>query len=346
MKEQLAALITVLLLLCLFSPALAGQSPALHVDGNLLKTDKGAAVRLQGVNVAGMEWSNNGEGRTLQSVRIAIEDWHANAIRLPLAQDRWFGFAQGQTDGGASYRALVDSVVNYASGKGCYVIIDLHWSDMGKWGKNIGQHKMPDENSALFWKDAAKRFANNSAVIFDIYNEPHDVTWETWKNGGVVTEKNDKGDETYRSPGMQKLVDTVRETGARNVIAAGGLDWAFDLIGVINGYALTDPKGSGIIYSTHIYPWKGGIERWDSKVTVAAGKYPILIGEVGCQPDPKQEDPAIWAPKVLAYIEKHRFNWTAWCFHPSASPCMLKDWSYAPTLYWGRPVKQALTGNQ
>lgn len=318
----------------------AAEPRTLHVQGNLLKTTRGQTIRLQGVNVAGMEWSNNGEGRILQSVKVAIEQWHSNAIRLPLSQDRWFGRAEGQKDDGADYRALVDSIVTYISGKNSYVILDLHWNNAGDWGKHIGQHRMPDAHSVEFWADVAKRYANRPAVLFDLYNEPHDISWDVWKNGGSVSETN-KGEKlSYQSPGMQKLIDTVRAAGAKNVVVIGGNDWAFDLSGLKN-YALSDAKGNGIVYATHIYPWKNDT-RWDTCITAVADKYPILVGEVGCQPDPKQEEPKTWVPKVLAYIGKHQFNWTAWCFHPKASPCILADWNFTPTPYWGEFVKNAL----
>ena len=36
--------------------------------------------------------------------------------------------------------------------------------------------------------------------------------------------------------------------------------------------------GRGIVYSSHIYPWKF---QWDKYVLAAAGKHPLFIGEVG-----------------------------------------------------------------
>ena len=328
------------------SPAVAAP-PALHVVGNRLVTAQGRMVRLQGVNVPSLEWSDGGD-HLLQSVAAATDGWHANAIRLPVSQDRWFGQSPSQSDDGTAYRNLVDQVVRAASARGAYVILDLHWSDGGAWGRAMSQHEMPDLNSAFFWQSAAKRYANDPAVLFDLYNEPRDVSWDVWKSGGVVTEKDDKGVETtYKSPGMQKLVAIIRAEGAKNVIVAGGLDWAYDLSGIAHGYALADPTGSGVMYATHIYPWKGSThDNWDPHVTIIADKYPILVGEVGCEPDPKQEDPNVWAPKILAYISAHHLNWTAWCFHPSASPRLLTDWNYTPTSYWGAYVKAALAGGK
>ena len=60
-------------------------------------------------------------------------------------------------------------VVDEAAGHGAYVILDLHWSDAGEWGKQIGQHVMPDPNSVPFWRDVATAYKNAPAVLFDLY---------------------------------------------------------------------------------------------------------------------------------------------------------------------------------
>lgn len=331
-----------------FAPSVLAAPPQLHIAGTQIRDNQGQVVRLQGVNVPSMEWTNTGDN-VLRSVRVAADLWHANLIRLPLCQDRWFGQAAGQTDGGATYRMLVDDVVQTLSSRNKYVLLDLHWSDGDQWGQHIGQHSMPDDHSTAFWKDVAARYANNPAVLFDLYNEPRDVSWDVWQNGGEVVEQNQNPRQglrlTYHSPGMQGLLDTVRQAGAKNVVVAGGLDWAYDLSGILNGHALADPNGHGVMYATHIYPWK---KDWDVHVTPAARRYAVYVGEVGCAPsrpdDPawKKVDPYTWAPKVLAYINQHQLSWTAWSFHPSAGPCLISDWNYTPTPYWGKFVKAAL----
>jgi hypothetical protein len=73
-----------------------GQSPSyavppeLHVFGNHLVDKYGKFVRLQGANIPSLEWSSTGE-HVSQSIDVAINDWHATIIRIPLSLDRWFG---------------------------------------------------------------------------------------------------------------------------------------------------------------------------------------------------------------------------------------------------------------
>ena len=235
----------------------------LKVAGTHVVNVRGERVRLRGVNAASLEWTSDGEGHILETV----EDGHRRLARQPRppAAGARSMVRQGaeQTDEGKAYRALVAKVVDLCASRGCYIVLDLHWSDAGEWGKQIGQHVMPDRNSAVFWKDVAAAYKDHPAVIFDLYNEPHDVSWDVWLKGGKVTEKDRRaGTETsFEAVGMQALLDAVRSTGAKNVVIAGGLDWSYDLSGILDGRRLSDPLGNGVIYANHAYPFKGDTRR-------------------------------------------------------------------------------------
>ncbi len=283
----------------------------------------------------------------LESIGVAIKEWKVNCIRLPIRENFWTGHGPYQNDGGMHYRQLVDDAVNACAGNGVYIVIDLH------------DFRAPTEVHADFWKDVAKRYKDHPAVLFELFNEPHDLTWEVWRNGGTVTDKKKAKDvaaenkeqlTTFTTIGMQKLVAVVRGEGAKNIVIAGGLDWSYDLSGVLNGFALDDLDGHGVVYSSHVYPWKSG---WKGKFVEVAEKYPLFLGEVGADtqkmdfiPANRQEDPATWVPDMLGLIQKHKLNWTAWNFHPKSTPRVILDWDYTPTPFWGAFVKKALAGEQ
>jgi endoglucanase len=322
----------------------------LHVKGNLVLDKDNKEVVLQGVNVDSLEYMVLGD-HIMKTAIVAVDDWKSKIIRLPVKDDFWYGKGPGQKDGGTAYRELVDNVITLITNRGSYVMLDLH------------RFRAPSNAHLKFWKEAAAKYKNHPGVIFDLFNEPHGISWEIWRNGGFVEDKNTPADEdAFLSPeekalnakgfhtvGMQKLVEAVRETGAKNIVVCGGLDWSYDLSG-IKDFALEDKTGNGIIYTTHIYPWKF---QWKEKVLCIADKYPILVGEVGADikkmdfiPESAQEDPYTWCPDVLGFMQKNKLHWTAWCFHPSSSPRMILDWSYTPTPFWGAFVKRALAGEQ
>ncbi len=339
------------------SQAKAGMPLPLKVKGNQILNSKNEPVLLRGVNAASLEWTIDGDGHILDTIKVAIDDWHCNIIRLPLSQDRWFGKDPNSTDEGKGYRALVKDVVDLCNSKGCYILLDLHWSDVNEWGQNIGQHSMPDRNSLIFWKDFAPNFANNPAVLFDLYNEPHDVTWDVWLKGGMITDRPNRPGlqaKKYEAVGMQEMLDTVRSTGAKNVVVAGGLEWAYDFNGILAGRQLKDAGGNGVIYANHAYDNKGeSVFTWIASMKEATAKFPVIVSEFGGSGGPNRrtgwwgQSPSTatgddWLLHVLQAIQDNNWSFTAWDMHPTAGPTLISDWNYMPTPEFGVYVKELL----
>jgi len=311
----------------------------LHVKGTRILDARGHPVWLYGVNVASLEWRTDGD-HVQESVNRAIHDWKVNLIRLPLAQDRWFGKMEDQSDGGAAYRGIVDRLVATCAVARVYIDLDLHWSDCGRWvneGGRLGQHSLPDEHSIDFWRDAARRYKNHPNVIFGLYNEPHDVSFAAWRDGGQVTDvpsmwNRDQTRTEYQGVGMQKLYDAARESGAKNLVTVSGLDWGYDLSFVADGFKI---KGRNIVYETHPYPQK---KDWDRCFGEVSRKYAVYIGEWGAGGGTTNLE---YGRNLIAYAQEHHLHWTAWDLHTSAGPTLIRNWSYEPTPF-GAYVKEQL----
>lgn len=304
LAESLRKIILSLAVVTSFAFPAAAAPPELKTEGNqIVIKATGVPVRLTGVNIPSLEW---GAGENLtESLETATRSWQVNVVRLPVSQSRWLA--------GGVYLDTVDDFIAQASEANVYVILDLHG------------YAQPDTGSVTFWANAASRYKNNPAVLFGLLNEPHGTGWEVWRNG----------DATH--PGMQALLDTVRSTGANNIVLAGGGDWGYDLSGLNQGYALVDSVGNGVVYDSHVYPWKTYIQ---SKVGTAAQNYPVLLGELGHPGGTSYngmtfEHHTTWVPKIMDWVNNHNLHWTGWSFHPSASPCLISDFNYTPTPHWG-----------
>jgi len=350
----------VVFIICLSK--LMAAPPDLKINGKNLQTVSGAtAIRLVGVNICGNEWSAQSYGPPgglggdmVQSVNAAVTTWKSNCLRIPLNQDFWFGYSDGNSTSSATqnttyqnkYRTNIDNIVNAASAKNAYVELDLHWSGKGSWGSSVGakQQNMPDDHSTDFWQDVATRYKNNPAVLFNIYNEPKDDSWSIWKNGG-------QSGSGFHTPGFQSLVNTIRSAQADNVIVVGGLGWAYDMTGIAAN-ALSDPSGHGIAYEAHIYDNKGSGEPgiWNTNVTVAVSAgYCVIIGEFGPNTGGSQDNGGCtpFESDLIKWINgtntaNYAYSAMGWSFNTDAAPKMLADWNFNPTTCHGTQIKSWL----
>lgn len=355
-------------------------SPQLKISGNQIVTASGGCtVRLKGVDMSGLEFSVQGDGSGAPTTNIAgntmtdyvalateaVNVWHANCIRLPINQDYWCGCSNTRGTPNAGYQAEIQAVVNYCNTNNVYLDLDLHWSGTyggtsatapcsggNSWGTALGQQNMPDWNAVTFWGLVANTawIKNNPAVMFDLYNEPHDVSWSVWRNGGST------GSSPSQTPGLQQLLTTVRGVGANNVCIAGGLNWAFDLTGVVGqsgdgiNYSLTDSSGNGVLYASHCYDNKTGGSStvgtaWDPYVTIATSAVPVIIEEFGPGTGYSSDNSnANWTNSALTWIngtnnKNYVYSATAWAFSADVGPTLLSSFGGFPTTsYFGGPV--------
>ena len=125
----------------------------------------------------------------------------------------------------------------------------------------------------------------------------------------------------------------VRATGAKNIVTISGLDWGYDLCGVLEGHAL---NGVNLVYETHPYANK---LNWDKCFGAVSEKYPTYVGEWGF--GGRGTNNLEYAQHLMDYVQQHKLHWTAWDFHVSAGPTLIKNWSYEPTVF-GQIVKEKL----
>jgi len=72
-------------------------------------------------------------------------------------------------------------VITLVANRGACVLLGLH------------SFRAPKQEHADFWKDAATKFRDHPAVLFDLFNEPHGMSWEVWRDGGFVSKKGSPG---------------------------------------------------------------------------------------------------------------------------------------------------------
>lgn len=301
-----------------------------HVNGNTVCTAGGEAHLFHGVDRPSLEWDPAGNQLSAADLQ-AMAGWHANVVRIALNQDFWLS---GSPQHAPGYAAVVDSMVQWAEAAGLDVILDLHWSDRGDFGVKPGQQPMADAHSIDFWKEVAARYKDDGRVLFELYNEPHDVPPEVWLSGGKG------GQADYAAAGMQQLHDAVRGVGAENLVIVGGLNWAFDLSHVKDFTV----QGHNILYATH--PYNNSAARqpanWSGGFGYLTKTAPVIVTEFG---DGTGSCSAGWDKEVIAYADTHHASWTAWAWWTGDCkfPSLLTDWKGGTTKE-GEVVKATLLG--
>jgi hypothetical protein len=307
----------------------------LKVVGNQVITPSGQAYVPEGISVYGgleaPDYDENIPNDDAQ-IRAAAEYWHANTIRLQVAESNMFNRRKkGEPYNQKFLRALVQQV-NLAHSLGTAVVIN----DQTEFTSN---RPAPTDETAHFWKIISQRFKNQPYVIFDLFNEPRltntsttntqltpevlyslfgysEITqhgqghekqprgngmsqaksWSLWRNGGRLNGTNYLG--------MQTLVNQIRRSGAQNLIWIEGKNEAQQL--PPNQYLI---HGSNIAYSIH-HPNLNNPASW-SRIGNLAATQPVVEGEWAQYQSTWAEcysDAYTNAPLYLNYLHAHNIG--------------------------------------
>ena len=350
----------------------------LNVAGNKIVDARGKAVILRGFS------HSSAETRPVQTATFyetatpnmmtAAARLGANLLRLPLSQAAWLGTVSNAGISGAPYRAAITALVTSARAVGLFVALDLHWNDpqptAGFTPAAAVQQLMANRDatgsgttdSRAFWSSVANTFKGDTGVIFDLYNEPHDITWAQWLSGGAAqtTYSVDGGTGTvtysWTTAGMQELLDAVRATGAKNICIANGIGYA-NALGefeyATNGnqslgwlsHKPTDATGQ-LIAGCHLYPdqpytrttagTRSFVASAAATVLTVAASVPVFVGEYG---DKRQTPTDNFIPLILPWMERNGLSHAAWTFNAwsDTNNVLLSTYSDAVNPYDPKP---------
>jgi len=317
---------------------------AIKVQGNNFVDDAGQKVMLRGVSHSGSEYScvqQKGifEGPTDAAAVAAIKSWGNNVVRIPLNEDCWLGI-NGVPDkwAGENYQKAIHLYVKNIVNAGLVAILDLHWTASGST-LATKQDPMPDLSHApSFWTDVAKHYANESNVIFELFNEPFpgkgnaDASeWMCWKNGSCPQASG----VHFPAAGMEQLVQAIRNAGAKNVILLGALVWSNHMDGWLD-YVPTDP-GNNMGAVWHSYDFNACVDQgcWDKTVKPVAAKYPVVVTESGFKTD--------YTAKLWPYLESNGISYMAWTWNTWKGEGLIVNYDGTPSVPWGAAWKAQLS---
>ena len=200
-------------------------------------------------------------------------DWKTTVVRAAMGVEDPGGYL----DNNVSNKNRVITIVDAAIDEGLYVIIDWH-----------SHHAEDNTNEAVsFFEEMADLYGEYDNVIYEIYNEPLDVSWSA----------------TIK-PYADSVISAIRAIDPDNLIVVGTPEWSqrVDL-------AAADPitNHSNIAYTLHFYTIYH--QQWlrDRASAALDDGIALFITE--------------WGSIGYSQVDSEANEWMTWCFENKISHC-------------------------
>ena len=260
----------------------------------------------------------------------AALDWGPNVIRVAVNQRR---VMVGAGDFNAwDYLTALDGIIERAAAYGAYTMLSLRRLDEATtFGTLPGEDGAPNYiapqpgfDAAEMWRRIGERYANEPAVLFDLYTSPHaaladdptvlDSDWELWTLWARLA------------------AGELRAAHPRALCFVSGLNWATDL----SGFPLLDAGGEPIpnlAYAAHLSPRRDDV--WPA-IRALARRHTVFVTEWG-----GGRTDIAWGERTALALRAEGLGWAA--AHWNAEPKLVQETirEMAPTPF-GAVVRRAL----
>ena len=222
-------------------------------------------------------WSNDNWGGEqyykAEVVSWLKDDWKTTIVRAAMGVEDPGGYLDNKTANKNRVKTIVDAAID----KGIYVIIDWH-----------SHHAEDNTNeAALFFQEMANLYGEYDNVIYEIYNEPLDISWSN-----II------------KPYAVSIIATIRSIDPDNLIVVGTPEWSqrVDLAAAdpITGY-------SNIAYTLHFYTVYH--QQWlrDRASAALESGIALFVTE--------------WGSIGYSLVDPEANEWMTWCFTNKISHC-------------------------
>ena len=272
------------LITCLSLVGFAQQTPVklngkLKVDQGQIVNEHGNPPQLRGVSLSWSIWG----GRKFYNTDVIDwlrKDFNITLLRASMAVQPNNGYLQ-QPD---EQKKLITTIVDRAIKNGIYVLID--------WHDHNG--RLHVAQSKKFFGEMAKKYKGVPNVIYEIWNEPERVIWDTVKSYAL------------------QIIPEIRKFDKDNLIVVGTPHWDQD----VDIAALNPIKGyTNIAYSFHFYASDPGHQehlRARADKAIQSG-LPLMVtewgvGEANGNGAFDMEKNTTW----LKWMQNHKLSWANW----------------------------------
>jgi endoglucanase len=276
----------------------------LHVTGTQLLDEQEVSVQLKGPSSMWLNWENTGYATDPDGVRHLRNNWKATVIRAAMGVDATSAYLTNPEGMTAKVRAIVELAIEL----GIYVIIDWHDHEA----------ETHQTESVAFFTEMAKTYGEYPNVIYETYNEPLKVDWNT-----VV------------KPYHEVVVAAIRAVDPDNVIILGTPNWSQ----YVDAAAKAPLIGNNLMYTLHFYACSHTQSLRTKAQNALNVGLPIFVTEWGATNSDGGttgtlclEEAQLWHD----FMNANKISWAAWklddckdlsCFFRAGTP---KDGTFTP----------------
>ena len=288
MKRTILAIVVAMMTIASFAKkelTPVQQWGQLKVEGTQLCDQNGNAVTLRG---ASLGWHNLWPRfYNAKAVKWIANDWKATVIRAAMGimiEDNYLENPSFALD-------CMEPVVKAAIKEGVYVIIDWH------------SHELKTKDAVKFFGKMAKKYGKYPNVIYEIYNEPVEDTWESLKEYSKA------------------VIDEIRLYDPDNIILVGCPHWDQDIHLVaespLEGY-------TNLMYTVHFYAGTHKQYLRDRVDAAMQRGIPVFISEcasMDASGDGKLDKDS-WNEWV-EFMEAKKISWVCWSVSDKNESCSM-----------------------
>jgi endoglucanase len=255
------------------------KNGVLHVEKGIVVNQYGTPPQLRGISFSWSTWGGR-KYYTPEVVDWLKLDFKVNIIRLAMAVEPDHGYLQ-EPDAQCK---LITKLIDRAIKNGIYVLVD--------WHDHHGN--LHTKEASQFFVQIAKRYHGVPNVIYEIWNEPKQTTWDTIKNYALA------------------VIPQIRKYDANNLIIVGSPHWDQDV-----DIAALDPitNFKNIAYSFHFYasdPRHQEGLRAKGDLAIKRG-LPLFVTEWGVgEADGNGQFDKDKNEAWLTWLESNKLSWVNW----------------------------------
>lgn len=284
----------------------------LQVRGSQLCDQNGQPVVLRGVSLG---WHNLWPRFYNKGAVDELTDkWHASVIRAAMGVKIEDNYLENPTFALQCMTPVIEEAIK----DGVYVIIDWH------------AHDMYTDKAAEFFGKMSAKYGKYPNVIYELFNEPVEDSWESLKQYATT------------------VIKAIRANDPDNIILMGCPHWDQD----IDKVAASPIEGvSNVMYTVHFYAATHKQYLRDRMQKAVEGGLPVFVSEcAGMEASgdgPLNEEEY---DKWIDLMERLKISWVNWSLSDKNETCSMLlprakadgNWTDNVIKPWGKLVRKTL----